>query len=115
MFDRLGQALNVLGHLPSGRSLLLLLCIGAALDTAFTLTLQSEYPIATHQERTRWLRPSPLIARPCGARAALRIFSHQPKETISTVSASSDQSATSRMSGLIWLTAGLAGGDAHRT
>ena len=32
--------------------------IGAAVETAFMQTLQSEYPAATQQERTRWLRPS---------------------------------------------------------
>jgi hypothetical protein len=38
--------------------------------TAFTQTPRSEYPTATQQERTRWLRPSPLIAR-AGRQACL--------------------------------------------
>jgi hypothetical protein len=62
MFDRLGQSFNVLRHLPFASGLVSgksghgplcrreRKCIGAAVEAAFTLTLQSEYPTATQQE-----------------------------------------------------------------
>ena len=57
--------------------------IGAAVETAFTLTLQSEYPTATQQERTL-MAETVTIDRPSVAKPVSRPRSRKP----ATVSAS---------------------------